>query len=107
MMMEEHIQPDTFTDPLHTLQGDVKKLLNELLETFKLQFAQDETNTGTTYLTKMQIDMGNSEPILQRPYPIAKKHYNWVNKEINKFLDAQVIPGSHSSLSSPVVVVPK
>ena len=58
-MIEEHIQPDTFTPPLHTLPGDVRKSLTQLLETFKLQFAQDETSIGTTHLTKMQTDIGD------------------------------------------------
>ena len=41
-MIDEHIQPDSFTPPLHTLLGDVRKSLNQFLETFKSQFAQDE-----------------------------------------------------------------
>ena len=41
-MIDEHVQPDSFTPPLHTL-----------LETFKSQFAQDETHIGNTHLTKM------------------------------------------------------
>ena len=28
-----------------------------------------------TPLTKMAIDTGTSEPVLQKPYPIAMKHY--------------------------------
>ena len=52
-MLDEYIQPDSFTPPLHTLPDDVRKSLNQLLETFKSQFAQDETSIGTTHLTKM------------------------------------------------------
>ena len=52
-MINKHSQPDSFTHPLHTLMGDVRKSLNQLLETFKLQFAQDETSIGTTHLTKL------------------------------------------------------
>ena len=70
--------------------GDVKISLNQLLETFELQFAQDETNNGTTHLNKMHIDTSDSEPISQRPYSIAMKHYDWVRSEVNKLLDAQV-----------------
>ena len=55
-MLDEHIQPYTFTPPLHTLPDDVWKSLNQLLETFKSQFSQDETCIGNTHLTKMQID---------------------------------------------------
>ena len=39
----------------------------------------------------MSIDMGNLEPISQRPYPIAMKHYQWVKDEIEKLLTAPVI----------------
>ena len=77
-MIDEHVPPDTFTPPLHTLPGYVRKSLNQVLETFKSQFAQDETSTETTHLTKMQNDTGNSEPVSQKPYTIALKHYDWV-----------------------------
>ena len=66
-MIDEHIQPYTFTPPLHTLPGDVRKSLNQLLETVILQFAQDETSIRTTHLSKMQIDTGDSESVSQRP----------------------------------------
>ena len=90
------------------MYGAVKPLMVLfLLETFKSQFAQDETGIWTTHLTKMQIDMGDSEPVLQKPYPIAMKHYDWVRGEINKLLDAWVICNSHSSWSAPIIVVPK
>ena len=91
---------------IHLLE-DVRKSLNQLLGTLKLQFAQHETSTGTTHLTKMQIDMGDSEPVLQKPYPITMMHYNWVRSQINKLLDAQVIHSRHSSWSVPFIVVPK
>ena len=104
-MLDEQVHPDTLTPPLHTLPGDVRKSLNQLLETFKSQFAQDETNIGTTHLTKMQNDTGDSEPVLQRPFPFAMKHYDWIRSEINKLLDGWVICGSHSSWSAPIIVV--
>ena len=106
-MLDECVQPDTFMPPLYTLPGDVRKSLNLLLETFRSQFTQDETSIRTTHLTKMQIETGDSEPVLQRPHPIAMKHYDWVRSEINKLLDTQVICSSHSSWSAPILVVPK
>ena len=48
-IIDEHIQPDTFTPPLYTLSGVVRKSLNQLLETFKLQFEQDETSIDTSH----------------------------------------------------------
>ena len=58
-MIDEHVQPDSFTPALHTLSEDVSESLNKPLEIFKSQFAQDETSIGTTHLTKMQIDTGD------------------------------------------------
>ena len=93
-MLQTSIKDDTLTPPLHTHLSDVRKSLNQM-ETFKLQFAQDETSIGTSH--KNEIDTGNSEPVLQRSYPIAMKYYDWVRSEINKLLDAQVIHSNHSS----------
>ena len=42
-----------------------------------LNLQKDETSIGTTPLTSMTIDTGTSEPVSQKPYPIAMKHYQW------------------------------
>ena len=55
----------------------------------------------------MTIDTGNADPVSQKPYPIAIKHYEWVKDEIKKLLAAKVICTSHSSWSAPIIVVPK
>ena len=78
-----------------------------MLRTFKDQFAKDEMTIGTTLLTQMSINTGDSDPVSQKPYPIATKHYNWVKEEINKLLEAGVIRNSHSSWLAPIIVVPK
>ena len=58
-----------------------------------------------TNLTKMQIATGISDPVLQKPYPIAIKHYDWVKGEISKLLDMKAIHSSHSSWSVPILVL--
>ena len=78
-----------------------------LLEEYDLQFAQDETSIGTTPLTSMSIDTGTADPVSQKPYTIAMKHYDWVKNEIEKLLAAKVIHSSCSSWSAPIIVVPK
>ena len=55
----------------------------------------------------MTIDTGTSDPISQKPYPIAMKHYQWVNEEVEKLLAAKVICSSRSSWSALIIVVPK
>ena len=55
----------------------------------------------------MTIDTGTSEPVSQKPYPIATKNYQWVKDEIEKLLMAEVICSSRSIWSVPIIVVPK
>ena len=78
-----------------------------LLQEYELLFAKDETTIGTTPLMSMTIDMDTTGPVSQKPYPIAMKHYQWVNDEIEKLLATKVICTSCSSWSAPIIVVPK
>ena len=55
----------------------------------------------------MSIDTGTANPVLQKPYPIAMKHYEWIKNEIEKLLAAKVICSSCFSWSAPIIVVPK
>ena len=75
------------------MQNNLKLLLQE----YESQFTKDETTIGTTPLTSMTIDTGTSDPVSQKPYPIAMMHYQWVKEEIEKLLAAKVICTSHSS----------
>ena len=75
---------------------------------YESQFAKDETSIGTTPLMEMSIDTGDSHPISQKPYRIAKKNYQWVKEEIEKLLITKVIcSSSRSSWSAPIIVVLK
>ena len=105
-MIDEHVPPGTFTPPLYNLPDNERKSLNQLLETFKSQYAQDGTSIGTTHLAKIQIDTGDSESVSQRSCPITMQHYDWAKNEI-KLLNAQVIYSSHPSWSPPIIVVSK
>ena len=106
-MMAEQVQPEF---PIHLnsqLKSGIQSKLEALLKEYKTQFAKDETSIGTTPLTEMTINTGDSEPISQKPYPIAIKNYPWVKEEIEKLLAAKVICSSRSSWSAPITVVPK
>ena len=85
------------------MQDNLKLLPQE----YESQFAKDETTIGTTPSTSITIDIGNSDPVSQKPYPIAMKHYQWVKEEIKRLLAAKVICTSCSSWSAPIIVVPK
>ena len=106
-MLPKTVKPDSFTPPKYQLNSTIRQQLDNLLGTFKDQFTKDKTTIGTTPLTQMSINTGDSDPVSQKPYPIAMKHYNWVKEEINKLLEAGVIRNSHSSWSAPIIVVPK
>ena len=106
-MMSETVTPNTFNPPQHELSAAVQGNLKLLMQEYETQLAKDETTIGTTPLTSMTIDTGTSEPVSQKPYPIAMKHYQWVKEEIEKLLTTKVICTSHSSWSEPIIVVPK
>ena len=105
--MAEQVKLDTFDPPHHKLKTNTQNKLDVFLKEFETQFAKDETSIGTTPLTKMNIDTGNSNPISQKPYPITMKNYQWVKEEIEKLLAAKVICSSRSSWSAPIIVVSK
>ena len=104
-MMSETVTSDTFDPPQHELSVPIQDSLK--LEEHESQFAKDETSIGTTPLTSMAIDMGTADPVSQKPYPIAMKHYEWVKNEIEKLLAAKVIHSSQSSWSASIIAVPK
>ena len=106
-MLPETVKPDSFTPPKYQLDATIQQQLDNLLRTFKDQFAKDEMTIGTTLLTQMSIDTEDSDPVSQKPYPVALKHYNWVKEEIDKLLEAGVIRNSHSSWLASIIVVPK
>ena len=106
-MMSETIMPDTFNPPWHELSTPIQDDLKLLLQEYKSQFAKDETTIGTTPLMSMTIDTGITDPVSQKLYPIAMKHYQWVKHEIEKLLATKVICTSCSSWPAPIIVVPK
>ena len=73
-MMAKKVEPDTLKPPCQKLRKYIEMKLMELLKEYQSQFAQDETSIGTTPLTEMMIDIGGSQPVLQKPYPIVMKH---------------------------------
>ena len=79
-MMSETVMSDTFDPPHHKISTPVQNSLELLLKKYESQFAQDETSIGMTPLTSMSIDTGTADPVSQKPYPIAMKHYDWVRK---------------------------
>ena len=90
-MMSKTVTSDTFYLPQHELSAPIQDSLKLLLEEHESQFAKDETSIGTTPFTSMTIDMGTADPVSQKPYPIAMRHYERVKNEIEKLLATKVI----------------
>ena len=86
-MMAEQIELDIFDPPHHRLIPGIQSKLDTLL--------------------KETMDTGDSEPLSQKPYPIAIKNYQWVKSKIEKLLTAKVICSSGSCWLAPIIAVPK
>ena len=84
-------------------QNAFKKICNE----FKDIFSVDSSDIGKTPLVEMEIDMGDSPPITQKPYTLPLKHAEWVQKVSEILEKVGVILRSVSPWASPIVVVPK
>ena len=74
-MMAEQVQQETFNPPHHNLKPSIELKLKALQKECASQFAKDEMTIGTTPLTEMTIDTGNSNPVSQKPDLIAMKNY--------------------------------
>ena len=65
--MAEKVELDTFKPSHHKMKKDIQTKLEDLLKEYHSQFAQDEITIGTTPLTRMTINTGNSEPVHKNP----------------------------------------
>ena len=69
-------------------------------------FSKNNKDIGCTQLIEMEINIGDSLPVVQSPYTLPLKHYDWVRQEIETFEKSGVIERSLSRWASPVIVVP-
>ena len=57
-----------------------KRNFDDLCQEFDDVFSKSSTDIGRTPLLTMDIDTGDHPPITQRPYSLALKHVEWVQK---------------------------
>ena len=88
------------------ISEEMKKRFEELKEKYPKVFSLNNEDIGSTQLVTMDIDMGDSPPVCQKPYTLPLKHYNYV-QEIETLKCAGVIRKSISPWANPIVVVPK
>ena len=89
------------------ISEETRKKFEELKEKYPKVFSLNNEDIGCTQLVTMDIDMGDSPSVYQKPYTLPLKHYNWVQQEIETLECADVIKKSISPWASPTVVVPK
>ena len=70
-------------------------------------FASKDSELCNTKTVKMQIDVGNNDPIKMRPYRTPMKNREVIDKAVDEMLVADVIIRSRSPWSFPVVIVDK
>ena len=70
-MMAEQVQPDILDPSHHKLKPSIQSKLDALLKEYETQFAKDETSIGTTLVTEMTINTGDSEPVSQKTTPYS------------------------------------
>ena len=59
-----------------------QEAFEELCDEYKDIFSTDSSNIGKTFLIEMEIDMGDSPSITQKPYTLPLNHAAWVQKEL-------------------------
>ena len=101
-MMSETVTPNTFNPPQHELSADVQDNLKLLLQEYESQFAKHETTIGTTPLTSTTTDTGTADPVSQKPYPIAMKHYQWVKEKLRSYLPQKLFASAAPACQHPL-----
>ena len=91
----------------HNASKETKQQFEELKAKYPEVFSINNEDIGCTQLVTMDIDMGDSPPVCQKPYTLPLKHYTWVQQEIETLEWAGVIEKSISPWASPIVVIPK
>ena len=91
----------------HNTSKKTKQQFEELKAKYPKVFSINNEDIGHTELVTMDIDMGDSPPVCQKPYTLPLKHYTWVEQEIETLEQAGVIKKSTSPWASPIIVVPK
>ena len=87
---------------------ETKRLqIKELLNQYKNIFAINNSQPGTTYLIRHEINTEGAQPIAQAPYRSNPEKRKEIQRQVQSLLDAGQIEVSKSPWSSPVLLVPK
>ena len=90
----------------HDASEETRHWFEELKAKYPEVFSLNNGDIGHTQLVTIDIDIGDSPPVCQKPYTLPLKYYSWVQQEIETLEWAGVIKKSLSLWASPIVVVP-
>ena len=86
---------------------DTIQQFEELCECFPEVFSKNSEDIGRINLITMDIDTGDHPPpICQKPYTLALKPYEWVQKEVDQLEQTGIITRSVTPWASHIVIVP-
>ena len=90
------------------IEEDTAQRFEELCDHFPEIFLKNSKDIGKTNLIAIGIDTGDHPPpICQKPYTLALKHYEWVQKEVEQLERTGIITRSVLPWASPIVIVLK
>ena len=85
----------------HNALKETKQQFEELKAKYPKVFSINNEDIGHTQLVTMDIDMGDSPPVCQKPYTLPLKHYTWVQQEIET-LECRLESSKRASAPGPV-----
>ena len=89
------------------IEEDTAQKFDELCDCFPEIFSKHSKDIGKTNLITMDINTGGHPPICQKPYTLALKHYEWVQKGVEQLERTGIITRSVLPWASPIVIVLK
>lgn len=90
---------------LENLSPEQRTVADGIIQSFKQ--ISSEKRIGRTNKISLTIDTGDAHPFKIRQYPFSPFMLNILNKELDSMLELDVVEPSHSSWSSPVLLVKK
>ena len=84
-----------------------RKIIENILIDFSDIFAFDSRNIGNCRVLEHTIDTGDNPPVHAHPYRASKAQRDFIDKQIEEWIEMGIVIPIYSEYSSPVVIVPK
>ena len=101
-----HLKPLVENLPVDLLP-DEKREAENLIREYASSFSKDDYDLGRTKVLQHTIDTGLNRPVKEALRRHPQVHQEFIDKEVNKLLDLDIIEPSASPWSSNIVLVRK